>query len=538
MVTPELKSRLDDLPLEILQMILADLDLESVKNLRLTTRTLAERCAGPRFQLIQPVLDFSRPNLRALHALACDPAISPKVHSLTFLATSPDTRELENNVEDGCYEVVEWRGPMFQKFNRRYKPEELEQAKSDLLWLRQQQEARTQEPPSEMIELLQLALKGFSALESIRFDGGVIRGRAKRESPGYKEWQPVWARASHVLSSVLTAMVQSGVSVKRLDVYRNTSRCCIQVDELAALAAGFSPSQLEVLGKGLESLQLSMSGMLKDAHVKEMENEEDDDEEEEEEEEEEGENNDKSNDEEKTPPVIKDEVLDITALFLRSAPALRELDLTFRRSGSKEKDYYCYDWVIDRIAHETQFLMLEKCSCSGLAAKGGSLLLFLQKHPTLRSLTLRECFLTSGSWTPILTHLQSLPRLETLSLSNLFGKHMQNRKYEQRRRRPSSPSLSSMSKTKNEPDDELEEGDGMVVLLPVWNVPSKDRWAGWFTEYPHSNGRAVHTRDFTREELAKGLVFQPLAKGPGCAIGSAQAMNWRNSRRELYAPLV
>ncbi|RAK76516.1 leucine-rich repeat domain-containing protein [Aspergillus fijiensis CBS 313.89] len=505
--------QLHELPPEIFQQVLTDLDLASIKALRLTTRTLAEKCLGPRDQLIQPVLDFSPQNLRALYALACDPVLSPKVHSLTFLATSLESRELEKSIEAGYYEEVTFNGPIWSREEVDYTPEELGKAQAELRWLKEQQEARAAESPSEMVDLLQRALQGFGALQSIRLDGGIVcgRGRAKREPPGYKQWRPFWERASRVLAWVLTAMVQSGVSVRDFDVYYNTDRCCIPVDEIAALAAGFGQSQLEVFGKNLHSLQLSLAGALKDAQVEKAE-------------------------EGKEKEEEKDESPEFQSLF-QSAPALQELVLRFRRTGRLETRNR-YDYIINSIAKEVHFPMLEKCELAGLPLKKESLLLFLQRHPNLRSLSLHECHLTSGSWTPIFTHLQSMPRLETLSLSNLFGKHMQNRKYEQRRRHPSSPSLSSTSKTENEPDDELEEGDGMVVLLPIWNVPSKDRWAGWFTEYPHSNGRAVHTRDFTREELAKGLVFRPLTKGPGCAIGSAQAMNWRNSRRELYAPLV
>ncbi|RAL13472.1 uncharacterized protein BO97DRAFT_442475 [Aspergillus homomorphus CBS 101889] len=514
MSNPEPKGRrLHDLSPEIFQQILTDLDPESIKALRLTTRTLAEKCLGPRDQLIQPVLDFSPQNLRALYALACDPVLSPKVHSLTFLATSLEFRELEKSIEVGYYEEVVVNGPIWSREEVDYTPEELDKAQAELRWLKEQQEARAAESPSEMVELLQRALQGFGALQSIRLDGGIVRGRGrtKREPPGYKQWKPLWERASQVLSWVLTAMVQTGVSVRDLDVYYNTDRCCIPVDEIAALAAGLDQSQRELFGNNLQSFQLSLSGALKDAHVEKAE-------------------------EGKEEVGEKDEPLEIQFLF-QSASALRELDLRFRRTGRLET-LHCYNYIIDNISKKTQFPMLEKCVFAGLAVKEESLLLFLRKHPNLRSLSLHECHLSSGSWTPIFTHLQSMSRLETLSLSNLFGKHMQNRKYEQQRYGSSSSSSgSSTSELEIEEDDE-QEVDGMVVLLPIWNVPSEDRWAGWLTEYPHSNGRAVHTRDFTREELAKGLVFRPLAKGPGRAIGSAQGMNWRNSRQELYAPLI
>ena len=146
----------------------------------------------------------------------------------------------------------------------------------------------------------------------------------------------------------------------------------------------------------------------------------------------------------------------------------------------------------------------------------------------LRSLTLHECHLTSGSWTPIFAHLErSMPMLENLSLKNLFGRHMQNLKYAQSRGR----ALPDATREQEAKDNE-QLGKGLVVLLPVWDT----NWPPQWTRYSHSNGLAVHTRDFTREDLAKGLVFRPLRKAPGRALGSPELMRWSNSRTQLYAP--
>ncbi|PYI20820.1 hypothetical protein BO99DRAFT_431284 [Aspergillus violaceofuscus CBS 115571] len=344
----------------------------------------------------------------------------------------------------------------------------------------------------------------------------------ERKAPNSKDWQPLWARAAQILSLVLKAMVRSRVSVKSLDIFRDTDKCCIPIDKITDIASNLGPAQLAILGKDLISLKLSISMALEDSlqdEVEEDEEEEDEDEDEEEEKEKEEEGEDPR-------PVLEDGTPGIASLFLKSAPALRELDLTFRRTAYGEELFHYYDRIVDSIAHETQLPLLERCALSGFAVKGQSLLLFLQKHSGLRSLTLHECHLTTGSWTPIFAHLErSMPSLENLSLKNLFGRHTQNMKYAQPRRH--APDLGP---NPHAADDE-NEGKGMVVLLPVWDTNRPLRW----TSYSHSNGLAVHTRDFTREDLAKGLVFRPLRKGPGRALGSPELMRWHKSRTQLYA---
>ncbi|KAE8387074.1 hypothetical protein BDV23DRAFT_195997 [Aspergillus alliaceus] len=311
-------------PPGIFETILTYLDLDSVKA-RLTTQKLAEKCIGP-------------PSLRSLHTLACNPALNKMIYSLTLLATSLDS---------------------------------------------EQQEARANESSSEMVELLQLALKGFSELGSIHLDGVFIVGRTQRESARNGEWHPLWMRASHVFSLIVTAMVQSGASVKKLDAYRSTPRCCIPSGDTTTYASRLNPKQLGILSKGLESLKLSMSGEIQNAlDIAESDEDTLSEDEKASHSTVDSSKGHLSRDDPRT--VLADGSPGITSL-LKSVPTLRELELSFRHTleGGKLDSY-------DRII---------------------------------------EMYLTAGSWTPIFSHLdQSMPRLENLSLSNLYGKYMQNPK--------------------------------------------------------------------------------------------------------------
>ncbi|KAB8262136.1 hypothetical protein BDV32DRAFT_120625 [Aspergillus pseudonomiae] len=496
------------LPLEVFQTILTYLDLDSVKALRLTNRRLAGMCIGPRFltSLQQPTLDVSSQNLRSLHALACNPSLSKRIHTLTLLATSLDSSELEKNVKTGRYTAREFKGPFVISSQIEYSPEELSKAISDLSWLREQQEERANESSSEMIQLLELAFKGFNKLDSIHLDGALIVGRTNRESAHHGKWHPLWMRASHILSMVLTATVQSGISVKKLDVYRDTPRCCIPSGHITTYASHFRPGQLEILGKGLESLKLSMSGEIDDTfNITESDNMG-------------GRRGLLSREDARA--VLAGGTPGIASL-LKPASALRELDLSFRHTlidGTLES----YDRIIESIAQETQFPRLEKCALSGFMAKGESILLFLQRHANLQSLTLHECNLTTGSWTPIMSHLdQSMPKLEFLSLSNLYGKHVNYT--------PRVGHIDSNARFQVEQGE--QEVDGMVNLHPVWDTDQQPRWRC----LQQAGGKCVHTRSFTREELKKGLVFRPLRPG-GRIKGSSEHMQWGKARRALYGP--
>jgi hypothetical protein len=489
------------LPPELFETILKYLDLDSVKALRLTDQKFAEKCIGPRFLsfIQQPILDVSSQNLRSLHALACNPPLSGMIHSLTFLATSLDSSEAEENVKSGKYTVRRVHGPMFETTTTSYSPEELSIAKFNLKWLKEQQKARAKESSSEMIELLQLALKGFNALHSIQLDSAFIIGPTEKESASRGKWHPLWIRASHVFFLVVSAMAQSGVSVKKFDAYRQTPRCCIPSGDITTYASGLSPEQLEIVSKGLESFELNTSAEIQTAV---------------------GSAKARKRDElarmgylsRKHPRAVLAEGTPGITSLLKSAHALRELDLSFRhalRGGCPDS----YDRIIESIAHETQLPMLESCAFSGFLAKGESILLFLQNHPNLRSFTLHECHLTTGSWPPIFAHLdQSISKLESVSFSNLYGK--------------------CVMEGEQEGEEGTQEHYEMVNLHPIWDT---DRPAYWdsFTKGP---GRQVHTRSFNREELKKGLVFPPLVKLRGRAKGSPELMRWMNTRQALYGP--
>lgn len=514
------------LPGGVFERILTYVDLNGVKSLRLTNRKLAQMCIGPRFlnTIQQPTLDVSIHNLRALHALACNLTLSKMVHSLTFVATSLNSSELEKNLRSGTKTVQKMKGAIFSATNVPLSPEEISQSKFDLNWLKEQRKIRASESREEMAELLRSAMERFHKLDCIRLDAAAIIGCTQRTSTENGEWHPLWMRASFVFSLVITAIVQSGVLVMKLDAYRLTPRCCIPSGDITTYTLSLGSEHLTVLGENLESLEMSMSGEVKGpfdivASEGEVLNEceelwrsmfpvwkghlsrED-------------------------PRALLADGTPGIASFLKSATSLRELNLSFRNT-LREGKLDSYDRIIESIVCETHFPLLERCTLAGFFAKGESILLFLQKHPNIFSFTLQECTLTSGSWAPIFSHLEkSMPRLEKLSLSNLYGNHMQNPKH----------AFKTHCLEQRAKDAEQQEGDqevyGLVNLQPIWDTNRISRR----TSFPTAQGRFVHTRSFSRADVEKGMVFYPIIKGRGEPFNSPELMQWIADRRAVYGP--
>ncbi|PYH67920.1 uncharacterized protein BO88DRAFT_72428 [Aspergillus vadensis CBS 113365] len=502
------------LPTELFETLLSYLDVDTIKALRLTCNKLAKRCIGPRFLVFihQPLLDVTSENLRSLLALARNPDLRKKVHSITLLATIMDISGLEQNVKDGYYTVIMVDGPRWRRVEVDYSPEELSNAKDDLIRLVEQKEARKNETPSELVKLLEHVLQTFGELDAIHLDGAVVRGRKERRSIESGEWMPLWTRAAQVFSWVTRALVQSQASVKRFDIYQSNRKCGIEAANIGNRSLTHDPAELGMPIKGLQSLEMSLSGDVQDALDYRERRE------------------DTKEAEEKMARITKEQdsygTPRLPSFFLKSTPSLRKLELSFRQTatlGSKSFRHK-YDWIIHSIAHEAQFPLLEECTLAGFSARSDSILVLFRKTPGIRSLKIHECHLSSGSWTPIFAHLEaSMPELQTLDLSNLWGKHMQNMNHAQAHEGDGNDN------SRQEEEDDWQEGDGLVI----WHTNPRPLR----TRYTSTTGSGVHTICFTREEIKKGLVSRPLNPGPGRVKGSAENWRWRKNRLTLYGPL-
>jgi hypothetical protein len=124
-----------------------------------------------------------------------------------------------------------------------------------------------------------------------------------------------------------------------------------------------------------------------------------------------------------------------------------------------------------------------------------SLLQFLQKHPQINDLDLREVHLTSGSWDSIFEHLSESRALKSLRLSNLWADRLVN----------------------------LAPKDGSYD----WREYQNRCWS-----FSCFGGEMVHTREFNHDELGAALKFAPPPSGR--QLGSPLVLNWIKSRSFHY----
>jgi len=89
-----------------------------------------------------------------------------------------------------------------------------------------------------------------------------------------------------------------------------------------------------------------------------------------------------------------------------------------------------YEKIFAHIANEVK-LPLTQVFLRGLPATEQSLLKFIENHPKISHLDIREMRLQSGSWATVIKRICQMPVLSRLHLSNIWDERgMFNRKYQ------------------------------------------------------------------------------------------------------------
>lgn len=127
-------SRLPAVPLDL---VLENLDLASIKNLRLTSRWLSDNCLGPRFKsfLREPTTDLSRSSLDNLDALVSHPYLRSTVKSITIMALTYNTSALYYIISGGRRANF-FRRVYHEEVKDSFTPEEMAAAKEEYEWIR------------------------------------------------------------------------------------------------------------------------------------------------------------------------------------------------------------------------------------------------------------------------------------------------------------------------------------------------------------------------------------------------------------------
>lgn len=371
------------IPPEVLERILTHLDVESIKRLRLINRSLSKNCIGPYFRsFIQPTTDLTT---HSLATLLSTPWLEHSIHTLTILATSFDSSTAESKLAAGGHEVYD--SDEDDSDYVPYSTEELANIQSELDWLNTQNKARENESQDSIVDSLVLIFRGLTSLNTIRLDAAIIVGPNSKESiTAIRSPHPVWTRATQVHFMTMSAIVRSGISVSRLNIYRDTLRCSIPLNDYAAQISSFSPGDLSASFANLDALELSIAST------------------------ERGDTRD---------TTTTEDILPVISRLLQWTPKLRKLSLHVYRTT--DADTEIDDEIFTSMADTVHLPRLQECSLSGFYLTVESLLQFLTKHPTIQHLALEELHLTSGSWKLIFAHLsRRMPSLAHLHLSNML----------------------------------------------------------------------------------------------------------------------
>lgn len=374
-------------PQELLCMIIDDLDLNSLKKLRLVNRNLAAWCLVPSFlaRCTQPRTNLSVPYIRFLAKAATHEVFGPLTKSITIHASSFAKRDFDDNDD----KLVE--------------------------------ELTTTLRALGTIE--DLDISGATPQEGMYADGASVRPqhavteklRKRRKDQSYPE------RASDGFVIVMRAIARSGVLVRNLTVMEPTAnrRCCLQTIDLAralalmkkegsdfaAAAAAVKTLSLNVCTRLNASGYPRLEGRRKGFHVFRM-------------------------DHHKSQARAPSNFTGLAGL-LDPMENLRELKISFHNElvEGPHDTAPPVDWYSEMfrlVSERVRLPRLAKVNLLMVPTTETGLLNFLTANPGLRDVTLSWMRLVRGGWRPVFDHLAGMPGLKKLCLvapSDLKGCH-------------------------------------------------------------------------------------------------------------------
>ena len=374
------------IPSEVFDLILEDVDLETIKNVRLVNKVAAQRCLSPRFLSFASHVqtDLTEQSLWKLMARASHPVFSRAVRKLTIVADCYDHRgqnvlfELDNTPPSTWDSLLG-----YDVWNSR----EIPRSTYDLEWLRQQQTARDALSDDFIIHIMTSALESFTELQHISLQARVWTSAKERWSP-YVIFAPVMVPwATHVCYLTLAAVAKSRSSVPEIDIYGSWEEDSITTDNLCLSSCQFCGVSLVELrrylakineGDGIrlpfETMKLCLSTGIQVKRGSET----------------------KwlqmgylslfpglSGAEEK--PSHNDQAG--VMRLLKATPDLR--DLTMNLDGNPDIDDGVHE-MFTSVADQISLPQLRKCELNRLPVTSAALLKFLEAHRDLEDLTLRK----------------------------------------------------------------------------------------------------------------------------------------------------
>lgn len=234
------------LPQELVEHILDHLPLESIQNLRLVNRSVCALSSGPRFCgfFTRRTTNLTPLSLSSIEALRRHESLGRHVRHVRVMAETLAIASTEHAQATGLYYppestltnrhgdcvVTQLEGPM------QCTELQLQRLESNLEWMKSHSNSYNI-PVSAEDDIINRLASVFrwqqgSSLDTIELDARFVDGPGLSSRPvarhiTHPDRQWLWAWASRVYRLTMTALCQSGVKIRNLHIFSNTTGCSV-----------------------------------------------------------------------------------------------------------------------------------------------------------------------------------------------------------------------------------------------------------------------------------------------------------------------
>lgn len=262
-------SPLEICPPEILEHTAQYLDLDDLRELRLTNKALAGLVARGTFQRYYRTkhVDVAPESLAEFVQMTRSGLLGADVENLVLTGVAIDTQHLTKVVEEKARWETEGNGPIFASTQHKLSSSELAEAEQALEALRARRTATEDFHRSgEDVDLLAEAFGNIAAygkngkLPSLTLEVAILKeGLTQRLLPiQSRELNAVWETAEKVFRAAMGGLAGSGVPVQKLDAFTDQWQCSLSAGALGRIRSLPGQKLGEAL-KHLQSLSLSLS---------------------------------------------------------------------------------------------------------------------------------------------------------------------------------------------------------------------------------------------------------------------------------------
>ncbi|KAK9772112.1 hypothetical protein SCAR479_11275 [Seiridium cardinale] len=409
---------MEKLPSELASMIAVDLDVSSVAALRQTSRFNCRQFTPIFLQFFKnQSTDLTKEGLQRLYRLACSPVLRTAITTLTLDCLYYHYDLCNYGIHICAPQCPSIRDPQFPcgcKIRRE--------------WVMERQTEQELFKGEEMFNMLSFCFENFSNLRIVNLEASVVLDvniKQRPEEVPSMHWRELWTNAIHSYRILVLSIAEAGICLDSLNIYQRTRKCSIPTHEVfePALFSDIQRANFTSFATCLKTFSISLatttlpirprqgapytSGKRKQLSTYD------------------------SFDISRGTNLHADDHrvdsladLDDVSRLLHMMPSLESLHihLCTTVNGILSPAYY-QKFLATLFSHGWHFPMLSHLVLRGFRTSQDDLYDVLERHVSqLRTLSLENITLSTGSWTPVFSLLSRDARLlEKLRLSALWS---------------------------------------------------------------------------------------------------------------------